>query len=440
MTTAAQVIKKAASAATPTQKERESLAGLASSLLSLTEKAAAKYPEARGALLGGSFAKGTWLPGDADLDIFVKIDRSTPKSRFEEIGLAIGREATRGHPRGKKYAQHPYTEANVTGTRVNIVPCFDVKEGEWVSAADRSPFHTRLVEGLPERAKEQVRVLKLFFKGVGVYGAEIRTRGLSGYVAEVLVIRFGSAEGVLRWFSRLKIPAEGRAFSLPDPVDENRDLGTAVSGEKLGLTILGSREFLRAPDIAFFRHMSPRARPKVKERVAALVFSHHPLSEDILWGELRKANKALVRRLEEGGFKVARSISASNNRDRSAFLFVPEFSSLPDVEQRIGPWVDREKDVDAFVLANSRKAMMFWVDEDARVRLLRPREETDLDTFLLRLAREGHVDGSNEVTLGLARTAVLIGGKRLERKAASWKWLKDGIEEVVSDAIGTRRA
>jgi len=50
---------------------------------------------------------------------------------------------------GKKYAQHPYTEATVEGVRVNIVPCFDVKAGEWMSAADRSPYHVELIEGLP---------------------------------------------------------------------------------------------------------------------------------------------------------------------------------------------------------------------------------------------------------------------------------------------------
>ncbi|MDA4120558.1 MAG: nucleotidyltransferase domain-containing protein, partial [Thaumarchaeota archaeon] len=130
----------------PSPSETAKTAALARVLLTKTRKAAKRFPEARGVLLGGSFAKGTWLQGNNDLDIFVKIDPSTPGEEFERIGLEIGTLATRGYPRGKKFAQHPYTEATVDGVRVNIVPCYAVKKGQWKSAADRSPFHVEVVK------------------------------------------------------------------------------------------------------------------------------------------------------------------------------------------------------------------------------------------------------------------------------------------------------
>jgi tRNA nucleotidyltransferase (CCA-adding enzyme) len=403
-------------------------------------RAASVYAETRGTVLGGSFAKGTWIPGHADIDIFVRFDPATPEDRFESMGLAVGSAATEGLPRGKKYAQHPYTEATADGIRVNIVPCYAVEMKQWKSAADRSPFHVDLVRALPEEKKTQIKLLKRFMKAVGVYGAEIQTQGFSGYVAEVLVINHGDLERVLRWFADFRPHSAEKMFTLPDPVDERRDLATAVSAEKLGQMILASREFLRSPRLAFFHRMRGTARPSLRKSVFAVVFSHPRLSEDTLWGELRKTSKHLVRHLEVRGFRVARSMSASNNEDRSAILIIPEFAALPEMEQRVGPTVDRNKDVGAFISSNRRDSKLVWVDEDARVRLLRPREYTSLSELLKDIAkgRAGQVGASKELERGMKRSAIVLNGAPLARAASSSRWLSDGIREIVSDALGTR--
>jgi tRNA nucleotidyltransferase (CCA-adding enzyme) len=434
----AQTLKQALRLADPSLKESGRIAAIAGSMLERTLAAASKTAEFRGAVLGGSFAKGTWLPGQADVDIFVKLDPSTPAERFEEVGLAVGRAATRGFPGGKKYAQHPYTEATVDGVKVNIVPCYAVIQGAWQSAADRSPFHVELIGRLPGRVKSQVRLLKLFMKGVGVYGAEIEVQGFSGYVAEVLVMKHGGFEGVLRWFSRMEIPKDRNPFSLPDPVDINRDLGTAVSGEKLGTMVLASRGFLRHPSIAYFGGMKRVTHKVMEGNVLAVVFPHPHLSEDTLWGELRKTTKHFVRKLEVSGFRIARAMAASNDSDRSAILLIPEFRELPELEQRIGPTVDREKDAKSFLASEKRRPGLVWVDEDARLRTLRPRRYTMLDDLIQDIVRgkAGDYGGSRDLVSGLKGAVVLEGG-RLAKKATSTPWLKRGLEEIVSDAVGT---
>lgn len=440
MTRISAVLAKAELIAVPSAEEQSALASRAKSLLVKTRKAAERFPQTRGVLLGGSFAKGTWLRGHVDLDIFVKFDPATQEEEFETVGLEIGSIATRGFPRGKKFAQHPYTEANVNGVRINIVPCFDVKPGEWKSAADRSPFHVRLVEKLSDAAKRQVRLLKLFMHGVGVYGAEIQIQGFSGYAAEVLVMKHGAFESVLRWFASMGPPKEGRAFILPDPVDEGRDLGIAVSGQSLGRMVLASREFLKRPDLAFFRRMSGRSHPSLREDVVAVLFSHRRLSEDTLWGELRKTTRHLARHLEVNGFVQARCMAASDNVGRSAILLIPEVTQLPPAEQRVGPTVDRRKDVDAFISSNARDSLLFWVDDDARVRLLRPRkyqEMIDLLTDVVR-GRAGPTGASRELESGMRRSAKVLKGASLARAASSSKWLQEGIREITSDAFGTR--
>lgn len=436
------VLRKAARLVQPLPGEQRAIDTLAGSLLRKTRRAAARYPETRGVLLGGSFAKGTWLPRHVDLDIFVKIDPATPETRFEEVGLAIGSTATRGYPRGKKFAQHPYTEATIEGVRVNIVPCYAVKEKEWKSAADRSPFHVQLVKGLSKEQKTQVKLLKRFMKAVGAYGAEIEVQGFSGYVAEVLVMKHDSLEGVINYFAAFKPEGEERFFSLSDPVDEGRDLAIAVSREKLGRMILASREFLRKPKTTYFQQMRGKSRPSVSGNVVAVVFSHKHLSEDTLWGELRKTTKHVVRHLEVIGFKVARSMAASDNEKSSAILLIPEFANLPELEQRVGPTVDRKKDVLAFLGSNKKNAKLVWVDEDARVRLLRPREYLRLGDLLKDVVKgkAGPIGASSELRKGMKRTAVVLKGPALARAASASKWLDDGIREIVSDAFGTRPA
>ncbi|MDA4125286.1 MAG: CCA tRNA nucleotidyltransferase, partial [Thaumarchaeota archaeon] len=358
MTDLHSVLEGAASGVNPSPAVQRRITSLADSLLRKTRKAAARYSETRGVVLGGSFAKGTWLPKYVDLDIFVKVDPSTPESRFEEVGLAVGSIATRGFPRGKKYAQHPYTEATIDSVRVNIVPCYAVNRGEWKSAADRSPYHVQLVKGLSQDKKTQIRLLKRFMKAIGVYGAEIQVQGFSGYVAEVLVLKHEDLEGVLSFFANFKPSGKERLFTLPDPVDERRDLAIAISPEKLGRMVLAAREFLSRPSTAFFRQMQGKDHPSMRKEVVALPFSHQELSEDTLWGELRKTTRHIVRHLEVSGFRIARSMAASDNARSSAILLIPEFFVLPELEQRVGPTVDRGKDVEAFLASNRKDAKL----------------------------------------------------------------------------------
>ena len=433
------VVEQAAREVVPGPRAKARLAALAKSLLARTELAASKFPQTRGVMVGGSYAKGTWLPGHVDLDLFVKFDPSTPEHEFERVGLEIGAAATRGHPAGKKYAQHPYTEATIDGIRANVVPCYGVNQGEWKSAADRSPFHVALVESLPEEKKTHIRLLKKFMGAVGVYGAEIERRGFSGYVAEGLVMKHGGLLPVLERFAGHAGTGGGRPFSLADPVDAKRDLGTAVSGESLGRMVLASREFLRHPSPAFFRKMGGKANPILTREVVAVAFTHRRLSEDTLWGELRRTTKHLVRHLEVQGFTIVRSMAASNNADSSAILVIPLSGELPPFEQRVGPTVDRGKDVEAFLAANRKGSRLVWVDDDARVRVMRPRKQTALAEALADAAkgRAGAIGASRELEAGMKKSARVLTGPALVRAAAAKRWLRDGIRAITTDAIGT---
>ena len=64
-------LSKAEGLVTPSASEEARVARLAANLLARTKTYAARFPETRGVVIGGSYAKGTWLPGHVDIDVFV---------------------------------------------------------------------------------------------------------------------------------------------------------------------------------------------------------------------------------------------------------------------------------------------------------------------------------------------------------------------------------
>lgn len=436
------VLAAASKLVLPTDQDEKHIAAIAEFLLSRTKAAARQHPEVKDVVMGGSFAKGTWLPSNVDVDVFVLIDPATSEENFERIGLDVGRQAASGFPRGKKYAQHPYVEATVRGVKVNVVPCYAVEPPNWRSAADRSPFHVKLVEGLSEERKTQVRLLKRFMRGIGVYGAEIEVQGFSGYVAEVLVIRNGNFEGVLRHFAELKRAGEDTLFVLPDPVDEDRDLARAISKESVGRMVLASRAFLRRPSLSYFGEVLGRPRPRIRNELVCILFTHPKLSEDTLWGELRRTLRHITGAVEDRGFRLARSMAASDNSGTSAFLFLPELSSLPRLEQRLGPTVERGKETESFIAKSRKRAELVWVDDDARVRVLQIRSHVDLSGLMAEISKGklGKFGASPEVGRAMVRSARVLRGKALLRQARSKRWLARAVLEIASDTFGTSNA
>ena len=142
----------------------------------------------------GSVAKNTWLRDCPEIDLFIQVPITLPKETFGTVILDIAKKITEGYKQIERFAEHPYLEAIIDDIYVNVVPCYDVKSGEWISATDRTPFHTDYVKKyLDEKKENEVRLLKRFMKGVGVYGAEIKIGGFSGYLCELLVLKYDTS-------------------------------------------------------------------------------------------------------------------------------------------------------------------------------------------------------------------------------------------------------
>ena len=273
-------------------------------------------------MLVGSVAKGTYI-GIPDIDLFVLFPPSTERTDLQRLGLRIGEEVIGGE---KRYAEHPYTHGNFQGFEVDLVPCYKIEDTDQLrSAVDRTPFHTRYVLGrLSGEQRDHVRLLKQFMKGVGVYGAEARVQGFSGYLTELLVIRYGDFARVVKeaakWRPGLTMDVEmikkagGTApLTFADPVDLKRNVASALSLDCLSLFIHACQEYARGPDERFF---FPRDRPPWDlESIKAafyprgtcplvVVLGRPDLVDDNLYPQVQRTLLGLEKLLQNQDFKV----------------------------------------------------------------------------------------------------------------------------------------
>jgi len=417
------------------QQEKTIVAKLA---FSLVRKQVTKYSEITGVEFGGSYVKGTWLPKKADIDIFIKFEKSTPDKKFVEISKKIGFDSMKKFKPYVRYSEHPYVEATIKGTKVNVVPCYDVKKGLWQSAADRSPFHTKfMLESLTGAKKDEVRLLKNFLSCNKIYGSEIARQGFSGYLAEVLILNFGSFKDVINEISKLKknqiIGNPTKKFDtsiiIIDPIDGNRNLAAAISNENIGKFVLAARAFKKKPSMSFFKQQSkPKIFKKNLENVIAIKFSYSSRSPDIIWGQIKRAANSIAVQLEKEGFKVLRQSGVVDEKNSACLLFLMQSLKIEENFLREGPDFFFEKDSEIFISKNSKKSMM-WIGHNSKILSLQKRQENDVRLFLKDLLKN-HLNKSG-IPKGL-KADIKGSFQVIPAKKVSGKSIKEAVAELVS--------
>jgi len=434
-----QVLAQAKKIAIPSKKLQKEKTEIAKLAYSLVGKQVSKHPEVTSIEFGGSYAKGTWLPSKADIDIFIKFQKSTTEKKFVEVSKKIGFESLKKFRPYVRYSEHPYVEAKIKGTKVNIVPCYDVIRGNWKSAADRSPFHTKfMLESLTGTMKDEVRLLKNFLISNKIYGSEIAKQGISGYVTEVLVLHFGSCQDVINAIAKLKqnqvIGKPTKKFDtqivIIDPIDSNRNLGAAISIENVGKFVLVCRAFMKKPSISFFK---PKANPIVPkknlENTIVVKFNFKPRSPDTIWGQIKRAATSLATQMEVEGFRVLRKAATTDEKKEAWLLFLMQSLKIDDEEVREGPDFFFEKDSEVFIRKNSKKSKIMWIDSSKKILSLQKRQNDDAKQFLQTLLKN-HLNKSG-VPKGL-KTDIKKGFKIELANKTNGKSIKEAVAELVS--------
>ncbi|MCK5234143.1 MAG: CCA tRNA nucleotidyltransferase [Candidatus Aenigmarchaeota archaeon] len=285
--------------------------------------------------LMGSIAKNTFIAGDKDMDTFVLFPTSTPRKVLEEKGIEIGKAVFKKFNKGVfqiSYAEHPYTKGVIGKFHIEIVPAYLVGDaGRIQSAVDRTPFHTAYVKKNLKKNAE-VLLLKKFLKGIGCYGSDLKKEGFSGYLCELLIIKYGCFEKTLQasqnlhWQEiidlenhhskkdthKIKKMFSGQPLIFIDPVDKNRNVAAVLSPEKIARFIFHARTFLDKPKESYFFPRQKKANKKqalefykkTNTMIVALAFENPGLIEDIIYPQLRRLAGTLTMHAKHAGFKV----------------------------------------------------------------------------------------------------------------------------------------
>jgi tRNA nucleotidyltransferase (CCA-adding enzyme) len=401
------VFKTVLARVTPKKSERAKIEALAKKLkkrVVSTSKALDIEAQVR---IEGSVAKDTWLSDEPEIDIFMRVQKTIPRKSLGEVCLKIARKATRGSKQIENFAEHPYLEAIVDDVTVNIVPCYSTEQGEWLSATDRTPFHTDYVKRhLGNNKRNDVRLLKRFMKGIGVYGAEIKIGGFSGYLCELLILQYTSFVGTLKAFARhkqrvvvdIKHCYEDRERELQllfpeplvvvDPVDKGRNVASAVQGQQLFTFVAASRAFLKKPSLDFFYPPETtalgtkeigEALEKRGPTIIFVTFGKVDAVPDILWGQLYKSQRSLRKLVQLSDFKILRDLPWSDEETINMFVFELEHCCLPPVKKHLGPPVEKEQESQNFVTKhlNNRGTVAGPYIEDGRWVVQITRKYTD---------------------------------------------------------------
>ncbi|RLM82363.1 CCA tRNA nucleotidyltransferase [Halorubrum sp. Atlit-8R] len=375
----------------PEPAERERLRETAATLTDRTREAIADLPVDADVVQVGSTARGTWVAGDRDIDLFVRFDADLDRAELEEYGLEVGHAVLPdGH---EEYAEHPYVKGSYEGFDVDLVPCHDVESaGDLVSAVDRTPFHDAYLSArLDDDLAADVVLAKAFLKGIGAYGSDLRTEGFSGYLTELLVLELGGfvplVESARSWHPPVEFDPEGhaeRTFEDPlvvvDPTDPTRNVAAVLSATNLARFQHYARELLAAPSEDLFEPDEPEPLDPKAVRAhldrrgttpVAVVFDAPDVVDDQLWPQLRRSLDGIVGGLNDRGFDVLRARAmtdaaratgdvgghgaertvgrdGSDGATRAALYAELEVTERPAVERHDGPPVAVRKHAASF--------------------------------------------------------------------------------------------
>ncbi|MEM2793708.1 MAG: CCA tRNA nucleotidyltransferase [Candidatus Methanomethylicia archaeon] len=310
----------------------------------------------------GSIAKDTWLSNDKDIDVFIHLPKELGNESLKTVGLEICKSACENWI--EAYAEHPYIQANMNGFKVDIVPVFKINSiDEAETAVARTPFHTRFINSkFNNYMRKEVRILKQFMKGTGVYGAEIKVRGFSGYLCELLIYKYKSFTNLLENTSKWKpyhvVIDPARHYSnlnevkkifvdpliVIDPVDKKRNVAAALSIDKMSRFIAASRAFKENPSLKFFfptiDRITKNEMIKIRKKgfkTLFIILKCPKLAPDILWGEIFKSLEGLSTLLEKYDFKVLSKDAWSDEKNVVVLAFQLESMKIPRIKKHIGP-------------------------------------------------------------------------------------------------------
>ncbi|MBR9702614.1 CCA tRNA nucleotidyltransferase, partial [Candidatus Woesearchaeota archaeon] len=347
-------------------------------------------------VLGGSTAKGTWLSGDHDIDLFVRF----PSSYKDDAISDLLESALNRLPDSKNilrvHGSRDYFQLKRGSIMFELVPVKKITNPKnALNVTDMSSLHVAYVNeqiGDEKKLRDDIRLTKQFCKAQRVYGAESYMNGFSGHVVDLLVLTYGSFRRLLQeateWPEGMLVldPAGKHADPLKhiddsklgplvivDPVQPGRNAAAALSTEQYMRFKIAAQKFLKKPSLASFSHTlltAERAKKKIaRHKGKSIVYLAEALdgSDDVAGTKLLKAHEYILKRVSDNGFTLANYDWEFDNKTRTAIAYIiVNEARLPTTFEREGPPLSAKKNATHFK-EKHRKAKNKVVARDDRL-------------------------------------------------------------------------
>jgi tRNA nucleotidyltransferase (CCA-adding enzyme) len=344
------------------------------------------------AIVGGSFAKGTWLKDNHDIDIFVLFDDDKDCSDIlENVLKKCFTKIIRIH------GSRDYFNVLKYNLNFEIVPIFKIEKcKDAKNITDISPLHVRWVRSkLNEELVDDIRIAKQFFKAQGIYGAETYIKGFSGYVIEILTIHYGSFDKLMKAGAKLKsgewinienVKADLNKDKLSplivvDPVQKERNAAAALSLEKFNRFISVCRAYIQKPTLSLFEIKSINLTDLKNKNI---IIKAWPLegTKDVIGTKLFICFERIKEYLIIEGYTI--TDSGWNWNKEALYWFNVKSKELSKYKEHQGPPLDKQENVESFKLKYIGKKI---IEKEGRVYAIIPRKYTKLKNYVRHLIK-----------------------------------------------------
>ncbi len=439
--------KKVLKEITPEKEEIEKEKKTAKKIIQKINKYKGKHIQA---ILAGSLSRNTHLKGDKDIDIFILFDKKIDRKEFIKEGLKIAKKIS-GKNWEIDYGEHPYVKTEIEGNKIELIPSYKIESTkEMLSSVDRTPFHTNFVqEKIKEKQRNEVRLLKKFLKGINCYGAELKTQGFSGYLTELLILKYQTFENTLKkasnWrekkvlsltqkFTKKEEEKLKKKFNEPliflDPTDDRRNTAAAVSKETFEKFKKKAKQFEKKPSIRFFFPKPIKIisktefKKKIRKRNIILIETpYEKIHEDVTFGQLRNFLKKLKKELKKNDFTFLKGKFWSDEKKRMIMLIEVKEKKLEKEKLVKGPPAKMKEHVKKFKEKHGRKAKKIGRHYHAKIKRPHRKAETVVKEFIKKQIK---VNSNKFLVKQMKKKHSVYQGKNLE------KLYKGNVKEFLS--------
>jgi tRNA nucleotidyltransferase (CCA-adding enzyme) len=166
---------------------------------------------------------------------------------------------------------------------------------------------------------------------------------------------------------------------------------------------------------------------KNTDKIIVVQFKVKERSDDIVWGQIKRASNALKTQLELGGFTVLRNSSVKDEKENAALIFLLHAKKIESSLVRSGPEISSKEHCEKFIAANLKKSQLMWINEEGKMQTLQKRKHDDVKLFLRSILKNNLKNSGipNGLEKDFKKGVKIIGANKVSTKS-----IKEAIANI----------